>query len=329
MATKPASTPDTGSLLINLVDGTRRPLPNNIQWTATLFDGRAPSERRKFNINGSGPVELIKDLPFFDNFFDNYTVIVSAGDFEGAAWKPVTISPSRVAQVDLMLLPEGGHFNFAGAGWQQLRGLRSKLFEILANGSKNSRDAETRYEKIMEGNAGVVLAALLNITTAIVQINLPNGKTPLDYYWQLIWDDPVFPMAQDRFYAYVDKALIDQVAQAAKLGAFAPERDPKIFHSGATRSYKQTQFDVTNVQLTFHEGNQRSIPTTGVGTMDCVVVESDIDYFRDPLAHFFLEVVPNKATRGLTDPKVVYVLRWMAGRQAGIPDFDPLYTIQA
>jgi hypothetical protein len=24
----------------------------------------------------------------------------------------------------------------------------------------------------------------------------------------------------------------------------------------------------------------------------------------------------------------VYVLRWIAGRHAGVPEFDPLYTIQ-
>jgi hypothetical protein len=29
----------------------------------------------------------------------------------------------------------------------------------------------------------------------------------------------------------------------------------------------------------------------------------------------------------LTDPAMVYVLRWIAGRTAGIPEFAPLYTI--
>jgi len=44
---------------------------------------------------------------------------------------------------------------------------------------------------------------------------------------------------------------------------------------------------------------------------------------RNLPAHFFLEVVPNKFTGGLTDPRLVYVLRWMAEKQAG-SDFNPL-----
>jgi len=56
-------------------------------------------------------------------------------------------------------------------------------------------------------------------------------------------------------------------------------------------------------------------------------VEPDIDYFKDPGAHFLLEVAVN-AFGSITDPKAVYALRWIAGRRAGVPEFDPLYTIQ-
>jgi hypothetical protein len=49
-------------------------------------------------------------------------------------------------------------------------------------------------------------------------------------------------------------------------------------------------------------------------------------------AHALLEVIPNAFEKltgqtGLTDPKLVYVLRWIASRHAGVPNFDPLYTI--
>lgn len=60
-----------------------------------------------------------------------------------------------------------------------------------------------------------------------------------------------------------------------------------------------------------------------------VGVEVDMDYFRDQGAHAILEVLPNLFTSGLTDPKRIYVLRWIAGRQAGVPDFNPPYTIEA
>src|SRR5262249_34436319 len=107
--------------------------------------------------------------------------------------------------------------------------------------------------------------------------------------------------------------------------SFSQEPDPSAFHPGATRSYKQTQFDTTNVQLTFHENNIKTLPGPN-GPVDCIVVEPDIDYYKDLVSHFLLEVLPNKFTGGLTDPRVVYMLRWMVGKQSGA-DFDPLYTL--
>ena len=77
------------------------------------------------------------------------------------------------------------------------------------------------------------------------------------------------------------------------------------------------------MQLTFHEGRTRT-----VDGVDCVVVEPDIDYYKDLAAHALLEVLPNKISGGKTDPRSVYVLRWMAGRHAGVPEFDPPYTIE-
>jgi hypothetical protein len=40
-----------------------------------------------------------------------------------------------------------------------------------------------------------------------------------------------------------------------------------------------------------------------------------------------LEVIPNALSGGLTSPQEVYVLRWSAGRHAGVPEFNPPYTI--
>ena len=57
------------------------------------------------------------------------------------------------------------------------------------------------------------------------------------------------------------------------------------------------------------------------------MVEPDIDYFQDHTAHILFEVLPNELTHALTNPTEVYVLRWMAGRQAGVPEFAPLYSI--
>jgi hypothetical protein len=65
-----------------------------------------------------------------------------------------------------------------------------------------------------------------------------------------------------------------------------------------------------------------------------VKIEPDIDYYKDVAAHGLLEVIPNWIDKklgklGLIDPKVVYALRWMATRREGLPDFDPLYTVES
>ena len=58
------------------------------------------------------------------------------------------------------------------------------------------------------------------------------------------------------------------------------------------------------------------------------MIEPDIDYYKDLMAHALLEVVTNKIGNSLTDPRQVYVLRWIAGRHAGVPNFEPPYTIE-
>lgn len=316
----------TGSILINLVDGTRQPLSAGVKWSATIHDGRPPSQWKQRTVQGSGSPELVKGLTYFDNFFDQYTVIVRAKRYHDAAWMPANISPARPAAVHLMLLPKDGHVNFSGAGWQTLSSQRPRFAEILSSGTD---DPATRYDNLMDEPEGLKLACLLNLLTAMSQIILPSKKTPLDYYWEPIWDDPGhFPMQQDRFFAYADQALIQDVKDAASLGAFSREKNPGSVHPGATLSYKQNQFDVANVQLTFHERNTSTVPGPGGATINCVVIEPDIDYFKDPLAHFFGEVVPHWVTNGKTDPRAAYVLRWMDSQQAG-SDFNPLYTITA
>lgn len=313
-----------GSILIHIVDGTRRPLPNGFEWAGTLHNSRPPDEWFMRRFEGKGANVLVTELPWSDNLFDDYTVIVNAKGYEDAGWMPVRITPARPVPADLMLIPSGAHLNFSGADWKTLNSLRPRFAEIISAGIK---DAHDRYSNLIEKQEGLLAACLLNLLTAMSQITLPSGKTLLDYYWQPIWDDPQFPMAQDRFFAYADKALVDDVVVAGKMGSFGEEKDPGTWHPGATLSYKQLQFDVTNVQLTFHQGNAKRIQGPE-GPVDCVVVEPDIDYYKDVLSHGLMEVLPNLFSGGKTDPRKVYVLRWIAGRQAG-SDFNPLYTMTA
>jgi hypothetical protein len=138
-------------------------------------------------------------------------------------------------------------------------------------------------------------------------------------------------MKQDRFFCYVDQAILADVQAGAKLGAFSKEPSPEKWgHIGATESYKQTQFDVANLQLTFHGRDTATFQDENHNLVQCVKIEPDIDYYKDLGAHGLLEVIPNTITHGLTDPKVVYMLRWMAAkREPHLPEFNPLFTVEA
>jgi hypothetical protein len=151
------------------------------------------------------------------------------------------------------------------------------------------------------------------------QILLPQG-TPLTYLRQLRWDTSDAPAA-DRFFAWCDPELMQQVRTAAAAGHFTEEPNPGLLHPGATHSWKQNQFGEANVQLTFHENEPSPAGT------NWLLVEPDIDYYKSNVAHGLLEVVPNELTHILTDPVEVYVLRRIAGRQAGVPEFAPLYIL--
>ncbi len=252
-------------------------------------------------------------VPFYDNFGDNYNVIVFSDGYKQAGFTPVKLAPSIPTSLDLMLIPKDGHPNFAMAPWDFIK---TKL-PFLASGVSDA-DGKSRYEDLMEQRP-LALAALLNITTAMSQIQLPQG-TPLDYLKSIRWDES---LAQDRFFAYCDPQLLEQVRTAAAHGEFAAEIGPGFFHPGATASWKQVQFGEANVQLTFHEND-----TALIDGLPCIEVEPDIDYYKDVLAHALLEAFPNALTGGLTNPDIVYVLRWIAGRHAGNPEFNPPYIIE-
>ncbi len=296
------------SLLVTVFDGTRQPMKDGTEILYRVIDGNQKQIQSPMKKKSS---VLFRGLPFYDNFGDNYTVIVSAKKYGQAGFVPVHLTPDRVTSLDLMLLPKDATFNFSDAKWEVMLG----RMPFLGNGVPPS-EAKERYQDLMEEQPAQ-LAALLNITTAMSQIFLPQG-TPLDYLKQIVWEK----IAQDRFFAYADCALIDQVKTAAEQKLFAPEIGPGFFHPGATLSFKQIQFGEANVQLTFHENDTKT-----VDGVKCVLVEPDIDYYRDLGAHTLLEVIPNTFTGGLSNPKAIYVLRWIAGRRAAQPEFNPPYRI--
>jgi hypothetical protein len=305
--------PSPANLMVNIFDGTRKTVANSLQVLIRVIDG---NQRRWHEKERKGPNHYFTDLPVFDNYGDNYAVIISADGFQQAGFTPVKISRGICQHVDLMLLPTNSSFNFHDATWEVLGSSNPGLRNLLSSGTKSGNAAKERYDTLRESKPDTI-AAFLNITTAMKQICLPQ-KTPLDYFREIIWDD----LQQDRFFAYADPELLIQVERAAAQGHWAPEIGCAVFHTGATKSYKQNQFGEANLQLTFHEGDNKRIDQ-----VDCIKVEPDMDYYKDPMSHALLEVLPNTLTRQKSDPRMIYVLRWIAGRQAKVPEFDPPYTI--
>jgi hypothetical protein len=78
--------------------------------------------------------------------------------------------------------------------------------------SVGSSDAEAKahYDNVRQTKPPA-LASLLNLATAMKAIQLPS-KTPLDYFNEILWDES---LAQDRFFGYADKSIVDQVRRAA------------------------------------------------------------------------------------------------------------------
>ncbi len=301
---------DTSTLRLRIFDGSRQLFSKPADFLVKIVDGNQTQQVwRDYTQNDI----TFNGLPFYDNLFDNYTVVVSSDGYKQAGYQPVKLSNSYTTTLDIMLIADDPGFSFVNARWNTAK----VDYPFVADGADNAT-GEQRYDNLLE--AEEPLACLLNLCEAMSQIALPQG-TPLQYIKQIRWDAPYAP-AQDRFFAWCDVGFIDQVKASAAAGKFAVVNAPGLFHPGATSSWKQIQFGEANVQLTFHENDKLAL--NGV---DCVMLETDIDYYRDLAAHTILEVIPNGLTHTLTDPAEVYVLRWIAGRTAGIPEFAPLYTI--
>jgi hypothetical protein len=337
--------PDTANIVLSVYDGTRHLFPNTIKWSAETQDGRSPSDgRHPLQFMNLQIATQVLTVPFFDNFGDLYTVIANIDGYGASAWYPVHVSRNTPITLDLIFLAENASPHFAQATWQRLSQIRPDVAAIVQRGCENLAAAGDKYSQVLKSRPEP-LACFLNIMAALSQMRLPSGKSPLDYYWNISWPpgdakDPNWLTAlddvlrQDRFFCYVDQAILPDVRNG-KGNGFSQEPDPQAWgHGDATESYKQTQFDIANVQLTFHGHDTCAFLNQDGHPVNCVKIEPDIDYYKDVAAHGLLEVIPNWIDKklgklGLTDPKVVYALRWMATRREGLPDFDPLYTVES
>jgi len=298
--------------MVSVVDGTRK-LFSGKDLQILLIDGNGNIARRE---NPKKSAILFTDIPLADNLRDNFRVLASANGYRDAGIHPVRLQKGVTRLVNLMLLPSSNEINFGRARWKDVK-KRPELARVLGAGA--TRDAaERRYGDLEDFQKGEVLACLLNLMTAMEQAQLSQG-TALSWMHSLDWDTtgPRPSLQRDRIFGWARVALRDQLDSAEGVFVTAPAG----LHPGATCSFKQVNFGEANLQITLHENDRQTL--SGV---DCIRVELDIDYFHDAASHLLLEVAVN-AFGNVTDPRVVYALRWMAGQKAGITEFDPLYTI--
>jgi hypothetical protein len=317
----PALAPQTGAIQINIVDGARQPFPAGKDVLLRVLDGRHQQIVAQW-VTGSSV--HVTELPYHDNPDDNYTVFVHSKGYNDGAVFPVPLKERQTVDANVMLLPSDGEFHFRP--WSDMQDLDPTVLQLLKNGAI---DADQRYSDAMEDH-NLPLGALLTIGTAMRDIPLADRTSPLDCYWEVMWN----MLAPDRIWAWVEVGLAERIKKMADLHAFAAEADPGHWHpavdgiTAATRSWKQTRFDVCNVQMTFREGTSDLRTTSDGRKVNCIVVEPDIDYYKDLLAHGLLEVLPNGVTKGKTDPRMVYSMRWMAYLTEGMAAFNPPCMIE-
>lgn len=307
--------PDTAAIRVRVFSGDREPFPSGVQILYRCFDG---NQKSRFNDFLNASDVRLTNLPVFDNFGDNYRVIVFTKDHEQAGFHPVKVAAGQETTLDVLLIPNDGAYNFNRARFDGLSAIDAQVPQILSSDLAAADAAARRWTDTFEQKTPVA-ACLLNILTVTANTSIAGGRQLLGFLRQIIFDR----MKQDRIFCWADRTVIQQLRQLPETREqvrFVPA--DSSLHPGATGSVKAKQFAEANLQVTFHENDQPP-----AGHPDWTLLELDIDYFDDPGAHFFLEVIRNSVTKGLTDPAQVLALRWMAERRAG-RDFNPLYVIR-
>jgi len=313
--------PQTGSIVLNVFDGQRRLVAPGTKLLVRIIDGN-----QKFIVDRyyDGPSIRFDGLPFYDNFGDNYTVIVWTDGYRQAGFTPVKISnkPEAMPVLDLMLLPSKELIDFTNASFDALKLANSPIYFLLLSGDAEPV-ARARWEALMK-NDPLAAICILNISTALLDAKLGSGSPVLPFVRRIIFDlSSKEKPSKSRFFGYADKRLVEELNGEVKRGTWQADPGSFVFHPGSTASFREKRFGEANMQATFFEND-----ILVIDGVTCVKVEIDIDYYRDPAAHAILEVLPHLLTGGASDPVTVYQLRWIAGRRTG-NDFLPPYRILA
>ena len=104
---------DKAQIRLRIYDGARKPFAEKQSVLLRVHNGQTTdSVTKTLNTKSLNEGELILNVDFFDNFADNYTIVVSANDYRDTGFFPVKVSPRSVRDVSLMLVPDEPSFQF-------------------------------------------------------------------------------------------------------------------------------------------------------------------------------------------------------------------------
>lgn len=192
---------------------------------------------------------------------------------------------------------------------QQLRAENEAIYQLYVSG-KDEVATQEAYDDL-RFRRPARLAGFLNIAASLQTL---KPESFLSYYMSIV------TIRQDRFFAFASENIIDEIEAGVKNGTLKKQgRFDLLLHRGSTSSYKEIDRPGANVQITLH----RKVTAT-INGVSCILVETDIDYFKGAWKHTFLEVIPNLALRRKTNPRKVYRIRLR-----GDDEFNPPYAITA
>jgi hypothetical protein len=296
-------------LIIELYDSRRTMVSADFESQVTLLRG----DYRAVHRGRHQGATLQFELELTNGPLDNYVVHVAAPHHYDAWYHPVNLRRfggarrSAGRSLSLMMLPRKTRYLFSpwaglAVDLRRFIGQDGSYYDELLDHSEETQDK---------------LAAIHNFTTALKSIEL-EGRSVFSYFRQLIVAGERAP-ERDRFYALAHKDLEPALERARRQKLWA--KGSTAFHPGSTASYKEKAYGEGNIQLSLY-GNEQ------VSLRDSLMVEVDIDYYKDTLSHGLLELVPNKLLEKTTDPKMAYRLRWMAMRNVAGLEFDPSYVLE-
>ena len=139
---------DTSTLRLRIFDGSRQLFSKPADFLVKIVDGNQTQQVwRDYTQNDI----TFNGLPFYNNLFDNYTVVVSSDGYKQAGYQPVKLSNSYTTTLDIMLIADDPGFSFVNARWNTANARPANTAAnatIPRRGSRSSSGSFRRTERL-------------------------------------------------------------------------------------------------------------------------------------------------------------------------------------